>query len=189
MLVSNIVGGVLFVLVPFIVKNKLHESAAGLGLLYSCGAVGAIGGSVLLSQLTLPRRHIAAMYALWSTAALASVGYAFVGQLWQALLVASVVGFGITSGNVIWGALVGLLVPREMIGRVTSVDWLFTLGLIPLAYAFVGPVSNAIGVSETLIAAGILGAVLPVCFLLLVPGIRDTERSRLVPSPGGLGAG
>jgi DHA3 family tetracycline resistance protein-like MFS transporter len=177
-LVINILGGVLFVLVPFIVKNKFHESAAGLGLLYACGAIGAVTGSLLLSQLSLPRRHVTVMYALWSSASLMAAGYAIVVHFWQALLVAFGVGFGITGGNVIWGALVGMFVPREMVGRVTSVDWLFTLGLVPAAYAFVGPVSNAVGVSETFAAAGLLGAVLPLCFLLVIPAIRDTGLSR-----------
>jgi hypothetical protein len=185
-LVINILGGVLFVLVPFIVKNELQGSAAGLGLVYSCGAIGAITGSVLLSQRALPRRHIVVMYGLWSSASFAAAGYALVGHVWQALLVAYLVGFGITGGNVIWGALVGLLVPREMVGRVTSLDWLFTLGLIPAAYAFVGPVSDVIGVSETFAIAGIAGGLLPVCFLLLIPAIRETEQSELEPRLAGL---
>jgi MFS family permease len=186
-LVVNMLGGVLFVLVPFMVKNKLHASAAGLGLVYSVGAIGAIGGSLLLSQLALPRRHITVMYALWAGAAFAAAGYALVGQLWQAMIVAFFVGVGITGGNVIWGALVGLLVPREMLGRVTSVDWLFTLGLVPASYALVGPIADSVGVDETFAVAGIVAGVLPFVFLALVPSIRATEGERLVPQAEGLG--
>ena len=155
-LVVNMLGGVLFVLVPYMVKNKLDASAAGLGLVYSVGAVGAISGSLLLSQLDLPRRHVTVMYSLWAGAALSAACY----------------------------ALVGILVPREMLGRVTSVDWLFTLGLVPASYALVGPIADAVGVAETFAVAGIVAGVLPFVFLLLIPTIRSTERERLVPADG-----
>lgn len=182
-LVINMLGGVLFVLVPYMIKNRLGASAAGLGLVYSVGAVGAIGGSLLLSQLALPRRHVTVMYSLWAGAAFASAWYALVGQLWQAMIVAFFVGIGLTGGNVIWGAIVGLLVPREVLGRVTSVDWLFTLGLIPVSYALVGPIAAAVGVKTTFAVAGIVAGILPFVFLLLIPKIRATEREPLVPQP------
>lgn len=184
-LVINLLGGVLFVLVPYLVKNRLDASAAGLGLVYSAGAVGAIGGSLLLSQLALPRRHVTVMYSLWAGAAFASAWYAVVGHLWQAMLVAFFVGIGLTGGNVIWGALVGLLVPRDVLGRVTSVDWLFTLGLVPASYALVGPISDAVGVATTFAVAGIAAGILPFVFLLLIPKLRATEREPLVPQPEG----
>ena len=80
----------------------------------------------------------------------------------------------ITGGNVIWGALVGLFVPREFLGRVTALDWLFTLGLIPLAYATVGPVSDAIGIDKTLLIAGVVAGTLPLLFLVFLPSIQTT---------------
>jgi MFS family permease len=156
-----------------------HGSAAELGLLYSTGAVGAIAASLLLSQLALPRRHIVVMYLLWSTAAFTTAGYALVAHLWQAMLIAFVLGVGFTGGNIIWGTLVGLLVPREPLGRVTSVDWLLSIGLIPAAYATVGPLADAIGVEATFAGAGIVGGLMPLLALLVLPAIRETERGQL----------
>jgi hypothetical protein len=78
-------------------------------------------------------------------------------------------------GQVIWTTMLQQLVPRELLGRVSSLDWMMSIGLVPLSYAFTGPVSTAIGVDPTLILAGVLGAVL-MSGLLFVPGVRDPER-------------
>jgi hypothetical protein len=65
-------------------------------------------------------------------------------------------------------------VPTALLGRVSSLDWLISIGLLPLSFALTGPVSGAIGARTTLIAAGVLGAVVTFAALLL-PGMRDVE--------------
>jgi DHA3 family tetracycline resistance protein-like MFS transporter len=67
------------------------------------------------------------------------------------------------------------LVPRELLGRVSSLDWLMSIGLVPVSYALTGPVSAVLGPQTTLVAAGLLGAVF-MGGLLFVPGVRDPER-------------
>lgn len=62
-----------------------------------------------------------------------------------------------------------------MLGRVTSLDWLVSISLTPISFAIVGPVAAAVGVRETLIGAGIVGAMITTAFLFL-PGMRDLER-------------
>jgi hypothetical protein len=67
------------------------------------------------------------------------------------------------------------LVPRELLGRVSSLDWMMSVGLVPLSFALTGPIADAIGPETTLIWAGILGAVF-MFGLIFVPGVRDPER-------------
>jgi hypothetical protein len=67
------------------------------------------------------------------------------------------------------------LVPNELLGRVTSLDWMISIGLLPLSFAVVGPMSAAIGADATLILAGLLGAI-SVLVVLLVPASRGPER-------------
>ena len=67
------------------------------------------------------------------------------------------------------------LVPRELLGRISSLDWLMSVGLVPVSYALTGPVSGALGPETTLVLAGVLGAVFMFA-LLYVPGVRDPER-------------
>jgi DHA3 family tetracycline resistance protein-like MFS transporter len=61
-----------------------------------------------------------------------------------------------------------------MLGRVSSLDWLISIGLLPLSFALTGPVSAALGVRETLVLAGVLGAVVTLAGLM-VPGVRAVE--------------
>jgi DHA3 family tetracycline resistance protein-like MFS transporter len=67
-------------------------------------------------------------------------------------------------------------VPRAMLGRVSSLDWLISIGLLPLSFALTGPVAGAIGTRGTLVAAGVVGAVVT-CAAFFVPGMRDIERT------------
>lgn len=61
------------------------------------------------------------------------------------------------------------------LGRVSSLAWLVSFGLTPVSFAVAGPLAEAVGVEETMLVAGALGALATAAFLLL-PGLRDPER-------------
>ena len=72
--------------------------------------------------------------------------------------------------------------PPELLGRVSSLDWLISIGLLPLSFALTGPVSGAIGAQATLIAGGVIGGGVTLAALLL-PGMRSVEGRHDVPPP------
>ena len=172
---GNVVGAALAILVPYIVKNLIHGSAGEYGLVVSAGAVGGLVGSFAISQLGFPRRHILLMLGAWGLGGFAIIGWAAVDAVWQGMLIGFGLGVGASVGQVVWGTLMHTLVPRELLGRVSSLDWMVSISLVPLWYAIVGPVAQAIGARETILAAGLLGGTAPIAFLFL-PGMRDTER-------------
>jgi len=63
-----------------------------------------------------------------------------------------------------------------MLGRVSSLDWFISIGLLPVSFAFTGPVAAALGVRATLVDASLLGAAVTLRALFL-PGMRDQERA------------
>ena len=79
-----------------------------------------------------------------------------------------------TAGTIIWATAKQRHVPPNLLGRVSSFDWLISIGLLPLSFALTGPVSSAIGVRATLIWAGILGGAVTLAALFL-PGMREIE--------------
>jgi hypothetical protein len=81
----------------------------------------------------------------------------------------------ITALVVIWFTLLQRLVPGHLLGRVSSLDWLISIGGVPLSFAVVGPLAAAFGVDATLIGAGLIGAAVTIGFMLF-PGARDPER-------------
>ena len=61
-----------------------------------------------------------------------------------------------------------------MLGRVSSLDWLISIGLLPLSFALTAPIAAAVGVRATLIGAAVVGGALTFGALFL-PGMRDIE--------------
>ena len=48
-----------------------------------------------------------------------------------------------TAGTIVWITAKQRHVPSHMLGRVSSLDWLISIGLLPLSFALTGPVSAA----------------------------------------------
>ncbi|HLY36128.1 MAG TPA: MFS transporter [Candidatus Limnocylindria bacterium] len=165
------------VLVPYLVKNKLGLGADALGTIYAISGAGSVLSALAIGQRGLPRLRITAMYASWSVGVALLAGYGLMGALWQGILVGTLSAVLFEVGSIIWTTLLQQLVPRELLGRVSSLDWLVSTGLVPVSFALTAPVSGWLGPETTLIGAGLLGAVL-MGGLLFVPGVRDPERSR-----------
>jgi DHA3 family tetracycline resistance protein-like MFS transporter len=163
------------VLVPYLVKNDLGGNAGDLGLVFASGGAGAVVLAFSVGQWGLPRRHITAMYFVWGAASAALILYTLVDATWQAMLIAAVAEAGWVGGSLVWVTLLQRLVPREMLGRVKSLDWLLSIGLAPLSFALCGPLAAWLGVDAVLVGAGVGATALTVAFYLL-PGMRDTER-------------
>jgi DHA3 family tetracycline resistance protein-like MFS transporter len=162
------------VLLPYLVKNELHGSAADLGIVFAAGGIGSVGCAAVIGQRGLPRRDITFMYVTWTLATLAIAGYGLATAIWQLMLASLAFNALETAGTIVWATAKQRHVPAALLGRVSSLDWLISIGLLPLSFALTGPVSGAVGAQATLIGAGVLGAIVTFAALLL-PGMRDVE--------------
>ncbi|HEX2194749.1 MAG TPA: MFS transporter [Candidatus Limnocylindria bacterium] len=179
------------VLLPFLVKNRLGLEADALGLILAVGGVGSVLAAIGIGQLGLPRLRVTAMYASWAVGVALLAGYGLMTSLWHALVVGFVAAALFELGTIIWVTLLQQLVPRHLLGRVSSLDWLVSTGLVPVSFALTGPVSEAVGPATTMVAGGLIGAVM-MGALLFWPGVRDPEREPLqaeepaspLPMPG-----
>jgi len=162
------------VLLPFLVKNDLNGSAADLGLVFAAGGIGSVGCAAIMGQRGIPRRDITFMYLAWTLATVAIAGYGLATSVWQ-LMLASIAFNGLeTAGTIVWATAKQRHVPPALLGRVSSLDWLISIGLLPLSFALTGPVSAVLGVQGTLIAGGVVGGIVTFGALLL-PGMRAIE--------------
>jgi DHA3 family tetracycline resistance protein-like MFS transporter len=162
------------VLLPYIVKNELGGRAADLGLVFAAGGIGSVGCAVVLGQRGLPKRDITFMYAAWTLATVAVAGYGLASAVWQLMLASLAFNALETAGTIVWATAKQRHVPAALLGRVSSLDWLISIGLLPVSFALTGPVSAAIGAQATLVAAGLIGGVVTFAALLL-PGMRAIE--------------
>ncbi|MDQ6776486.1 MAG: MFS transporter [Actinomycetota bacterium] len=163
------------VLLPFVVKHDMHGGAQALGLVLAAGGVGALFAAALAAQRGMPRRHITWMYVTWSLATLAIAGLGLAVASWQLALASLLFNGFEAAGTVWWATTKARLVPPELRGRVSSLDWFISIGLVPLSYAFTAPAVAAIGARATLIAVGSAGALITLAPLFL-RGMRDVER-------------
>jgi Transmembrane secretion effector len=162
------------VLVPFLIKNELGGSAADLGLVFAAGGLGSIVCALVMGQRALPRRTIVFMYMVWAIATLSVAGYGLANAIWQLMLVSVAFNVLETAGTIVWATAKQRHVPIALLGRVSSLDWLISIGLLPLSFALTAPIAGAIGVRTTLIGAGILGAAVTLA-ALAVPGVQDVD--------------
>jgi Transmembrane secretion effector len=172
------------VLLPYLVKNELGGDADVLGVILGASGVGAIVSGVLIGQRGIGRRYVLWAYFGWGVSLACLAGYALAATAWQAVAIGFVSGMGFTVGNIIWVTMIHRHVPAELLGRVSALDWLVSIGLTPVSFALAGPLAEAIGVEATLIGAGILAAIASFAFLA-VPGIREPERWDAAPAPAG----
>jgi MFS family permease len=163
------------VLLPYLVKNDLEGSARDLGMVFAAGGIGSVSCAIAMGQSDIPRRSITFIYACWTLATLAVAGYGLSSSMWQLMLAALAFNALETAGTIVWATLKQRHVPRGMLGRVSSIDWLISIGLLPLSFALTGPVAAAIGTRGTLVAAGIVGAAATAA-AFFVPGLRAVER-------------
>ncbi|HJT64523.1 MAG TPA: MFS transporter, partial [Candidatus Limnocylindria bacterium] len=179
-LVSSMLSLLVFVgpeqvLLPFLVRNRLELDADALGLIFAVGGVGGIVMAVVVGQTGLPRRTITAMFVSWTVGVLMIGGFGLMTELWHALVLSATSAALFEFGAIIWFTLLQRLVPRDLLGRVSSLDWLVSIGLVPLSFALTGPIAGIIGPETTLLVGGVLGS-LAMISLLLFPGVRDPEH-------------
>ena len=169
-------------LLPFVVKNTLHGSATDLGLVFAAGGIGAVGAAVFMGQRGQPRRDMTFMYVCWTVATLAVVGYGVARTIPQLMVACLTFNALEAAGTIMWSTVKQRHVPSGLLGRVSSLDWLISISLLPVSFAITGPVAGLVGVRATLVGAGLIGAAATLSALFL-PGMRSVEGSIAPPGP------
>ena len=172
--IGNLAWGAGAVLGPVVAERELGGASAW-GLIAAGGGVGGvIGGFVALRWR--PRRAILVSHLLTLAMGLLVAAYALPPPT-LALVAASALAFlTIVVGNTLWETELQARIPREALSRVSSYDWAVSLVFMPLGFAVWGPLSEWIGLEETLLlAAGLL--LTAKVAVVLVPEVRHLERA------------
>jgi predicted MFS family arabinose efflux permease len=93
---------------------------------------------------------------------------------------------GVSAFFTLWETSLQEHIPEGSISRVSSYDYVASAGMMPLGAIVAGPVSQALGIHETLAGMSVIG-VLAAAALLAVPSIRNLPRGaahgRAAPAP------
>jgi DHA3 family tetracycline resistance protein-like MFS transporter len=163
------------VLVPFRIRQDLGGSAGDFGLVLAVGGAGGLLGTVVVGHFGLPRREVSFLYWVWGLGTFALCGYAISNAVWQLVAFSFLFNLASGAGNPVWATLMQVRVPPGLRGRVSSLDWLVSVGLTPVSFALTGPAAAAFGAGAVLMFAGVVGGVVIIGLLYVIPGLRAED--------------
>jgi predicted MFS family arabinose efflux permease len=169
--------GPLPVLIPLLVRDRLAGGADVLGMVLAGYGLGGVIGALFTGSRRIRLHSVVPAFLAWGVGAISLGSLAFTPSAAAAIAALAITGFAGQSAEVIWVTLQQTFVPRRLLGRVISTDWLVSLSLQPLGVALAAPVAAAIGVG----GAFFWGAVATVSAI----GVGLTNRNvRLLEKPG-----
>jgi MFS family permease len=175
--VFNIAIGAYFVLGPVMVEEHLGGAGAW-GLIMTAAAIGGLVGGAIVLRLK-PSRPLLVGYGLSFVMPLQLLALARPLGL-PIVMVGAALTFGvIVVLNTFWTTAEQQYVPADALSRVDSLSWFVSLSAMPLSMVVAGPLSDVIGVRETLIGAAAL-ATLGLTGVLAVREVRHLERKGFV---------
>jgi DHA3 family tetracycline resistance protein-like MFS transporter len=158
---------------PLLVTEVMREGPSTFGIITAGTGVGEAIGATLIGQLRIRRSGIA-MYVFALGGAASLFLYGLVPNVIGATIASLGIGFSFVCFGVLWESALQRQVPRELLGRVTSVDWFGGSLLGPVAPIGAALVANAYGVPALFIVAGAV-VLLFTLTGFLVPSIRQLE--------------
>jgi MFS family permease len=163
----------LFALGPVVADRELGGSSTWATIVTFAG-VGAVAGGALAIRVRPERPLLAGVSAL----ALLAGPPALLAIPAETLVIAVAAFFaalGLSFFNTVFLTTMQQFVRPEALSRVSSIDWLLSVGLQPIGFALAGPVAEAIGLS-TALAAAAAWMVGSTAFVLCVPSVRNLRR-------------
>jgi DHA3 family tetracycline resistance protein-like MFS transporter len=170
-LVNVTAGGPRIVALPFLVKDHLHADVGTLGLLFSIEAAGLLLGSFWLGHKTRLRCRGLIAYGASLIGGLALMLVGLPIGLFGVALALLINGIAMSCFTLVWINTLQEQVPRELMGRVVSVDMLGSFVLLPVGYGVAGWATDLLGAPLVFIVGGALTMAL-IGLGLLHPAIR-----------------
>jgi MFS family permease len=164
----------LLVLGPVIAKDELGGAGVW-GTILAVSSVGAVVGGMFALRLRVGRPLVACQL-LVIPAGLMLAALSVPLSVIAIAVVSFAAGMGFALGDTLWVTALQRNVPEHALSRISSFDWFGSVALNPIGYVLIGPISAAIGTSETLAIAAVLN--IAVCLsVILVPAVRGIHMN------------
>ena len=166
------------VALPRLIRDVYRQDVWLLGATGTAIAAGSVVTMLLIGQARRLRHRGILAYSglLISSVAVIVLGLPLPHNLAPAIAIAVSVFFGVGLAifELIWVTSLQELVPPDKLGRVSSVDWVGSLALLPVGLALVGVLTDRIGPSWVFVAGGALTLLLEL-IALAIPSIRELD--------------
>ena len=158
------------VLLPVITRREFGNNTA-FALSAAAFSIGGIISAIACVKLKI--KHQGQFSVLvWMLLVITTLALAF--PISETFIVVAYLfaGFSVGPWEAFWASAIQREVPRELQGRVFSIDHMGSAGLMPLGMALVGPAVSFFGEKELLIGASIFHVI--ICLAVLrIPGVKD----------------
>jgi MFS family permease len=166
------------VLGPLVAKSDLGGATAW-GAILAAQSAGFVLGGVFTLRFRPERILLVATLAIFPMA-VPIVLLAGPAPTVAIAVAAFAAGFGIEIFGVFWDVAMQEQIPPEQLSRLYAYDALGSFVFIPLGAAVAGPTAEALGVTETLVGAGVV-IVVATALVLLIGEVRTLRRRPAQP--------
>ena len=180
-LVNAFVFSPMFVLIPFFLRHNLHLAKDYVGFAVAASGVAGTVGALVVANLPIPRRRVRLMWVYWTAGTLSALVLGVATNFWQVIIFPVVASPMMIFGNVIWESMMQSEVPRDLLGRASSVDWFVSLGVTPLGLVAAGEMSAYVGVRTYFVLVSLI-CVLPGLYILSSRKVNEIDALRVTSS-------
>jgi MFS family permease len=173
----NLAIAVFYVLGPFVFATELG-GARDWGIVLSGSAVGALTGGAIALRWK-PSRPLVVAFGVTLVSSLQLFLLVPPAPVYVQAVASAAAMLGVSVGIVLWTTVLQENVPERVLSRVSAYDWLGSLVVMPLGYAFAGSVADVAGLDATLIGAGALMLAAGLA-ALATPSVRAVRRAGAV---------
>lgn len=167
------------VLLP-VLSQQRFASTAGYGIALTIYGVGGLVGNTAMMAWRPRRPGVVAMCSM-SLYALVPLALCYATSPVMLVCCYLVAGCGVETYALLWDVAVLREIPDRLLGRITSLTWLSTFGLMPFGQALTGPLTNLVGTTGVLLGAAFIVLITPPCLLF----VRGMARMRVPTQSGG----
>lgn len=165
------------ILLPYFIKFVHDGTSTDLALVMALMNIGMFAGALLTSlkkawKYSIPYYFGGELFLMIMYALIALTPY---GSFLIMGLIAACLGFAIPILNTIYLTIMQLKVPVEKMGRISSIDWMVSSVISPIAAIVAGPLAEIIGVTNLFLSCAAIGIVITLIFWEIAH-IRITKK-------------
>ena len=170
----------IFPLMLVYLKKDLHQSRTIVALAILLSGVMSVLATIFGGSRVLPKRRIRVMWTAWMISLGGALMLALATHVWEVFLIPVLMSPTLTYGTIVWETMMQTEVPRNLLGRVSSVDWFVSLGLAPIGLIAAGALSRWVGI-RTYFGVAFAVLLLPTIFVIFSRKVNAIDLNRVEP--------
>jgi len=172
-------------LLPLYAKSILHTGPAGLGVLRSMPAAGALAGGLILARRPLGGNAGRKLLLVVAAFGVCMIVFGLSRTFWLSAAALAVSGFVDMFSMNIRSTIVALATPNALRGRVNAVEWVFISASNELGAFESGLAAALIGATPAVVAGGAVTILLAAIWPRFFPQLASVDRLEDVSPAGG----